>query len=192
MKRSLEGLSFEVEATPADAAAPALPRSSIVVDLFRKHASRVRRSLTFRLRSPEDAQDATQEVFLKLWRQERAGNLKEEAAAYLNSAASSMATDFERWRAFHVIERRSDVELDDVEAAAAGSEERQHWRDAMTLFMKGVQALPPLTRDVFLLSQVKGLTYPEIALRLDVSTRTVERHLVQAIMALERRLKDYL
>lgn len=190
MKRSLETVGFDLE--PAPERATAASGSSIVVDLFRKHATRVRRSLTFRLRSPEDAQDATQEVFLKLWRQERAGNLHEEATAYLNSAASSTATDFERWRTFHVIDRIADVEPDDVQAAGASNEERQHWRDAMALFVDSVEALPELTRDVFLLRQIKGLTYQEIAKRLDVSTRTVERHVVQAITILERRLRNYL
>jgi RNA polymerase sigma factor (sigma-70 family) len=164
----------------------------IVVDLFRKHATRVRRSLAFRLRNPDDAQDAAQEVFLKLWRQEREGRLRDEAVAYLNSAASSMATDFERWRTFHVTDRVENVELEEVPVTAASLEDRQHWRDAMTVLVEGVERLPELTRNVFLLHKVKGLTYPEVARQLGVSSRTVERHIVHALDSLEHRLRDYL
>jgi len=191
MKRSLDALSLDLDRAHNGATEPA-PGASIVVDLFQRHASRVRRSLTFRLRSPEDAQDAAQDVFLKLWRQERDGHLRDEATAYLNSAASSVATDFERWRNFHVTERISEVELEELPTTAASAEERQHWRDAMSLFVESVEKLPELTRDVFLLHQIKGLTYPEIAKRLAVSTRTVERHFVQALTTLERRLRNYL
>lgn len=193
MKRSLDALSLDLEpadARPTSSAPPS--RGGIVVDLFRKHAARVRRSLSFRLRNPDDAQDAAQEVFLKLWRQEREGNLREEATAYLNSAANSTATDFERWRTFHVLDRLADVELEEIPAGTSSSEERQHWRDAMALFVEAVEMLPERTRDVFLLHQMKGLTYPEIALRLNVNVRTVERHIVQAFSILQHRLREYL
>ena len=166
--------------------------SSIVVDLFRRHANRIRRSLTSRLRNSDDAQDATQEVFLRLWRKEREGNLREEASAYLGVAANSIATDIERWRTFHVIDRLADVDVEDVRAVTIGSDEQQHWRDALSLFVDSVESLPELTRNVFLLHHVKGLTYPEIAARLAVSTRTVERHIAQALSDLEGKLKDFL
>ena len=167
-------------------------RTSIVVDLFRRHATRVHRSLTFRLRNPEDAQDAAQEVFLKLWRQERDGNLRDQATAYLNSAASSMATDFARRHALHVTDRLEDVDVDEVPAVGATSEDRQHWRDAMALFVESVENLPEVTRDVFLLHHMKGLTYPAIAKRLGISVRTTERHIAQAVTTLERKLRNYL
>jgi RNA polymerase sigma factor (sigma-70 family) len=193
MKESFDALGLEpgdagVEGSGARESTPA----GTVVGLFKKHATRVRRSLAFRLRNPEDAQDATQEAFLKVWRQEKEGNLREDASAYLYSAARSVATDMERWRTFHIVERRAEVELDEVAGTAAGVEERQHWRDAMSLFVDSVDNLPKLTRNVFLLHQVKGLTYPEIATQLDVSTRTVERHIAQALASLERKLKEYL
>src|SRR5260221_9900497 len=46
-----------------------------VARLFKTHAHRLGRLLNRRLRNPDDAQDASQEVFLKLWRQERLGQL---------------------------------------------------------------------------------------------------------------------
>src|SRR5262245_21490777 len=97
----------------------AAPRGGIVVGLFRKHAGRVRRSLGYRLRNADDAQDATQEVFLKLWRQEREGRLRDDAVAYLNSAASSMAADVERWRSCHANEHLIDAEVDEIPSASA-------------------------------------------------------------------------
>ncbi len=152
----------------------------------------MRRSLSFRLRNSDDADDAAQEVFLKLWRQEREGNLRHGATAYLNSATASMATDFERHRTYHVTDRIADVDVDEVPATAAGIEERQHWRDAMALFVESVGRLPEVTRNVFLLHHVKGMTYPQVAQHLGLSTRTVERHIVQALTTLERKLKNYL
>src|SRR5687767_10939897 len=74
---------------------------TIVVDLFKTHAGKIRRYLSWRLKSAEDAKDATQEVFLKLWRHEREGTLRDEAAGYMRAATGSAAIDLERWRARH-------------------------------------------------------------------------------------------
>ena len=193
MKRSVDALSIDLDPSPADqAAARGLNRSSIVLDLFRKHATRVRKGLSFRLRNEDDAQDATQEVFLKLWRQEREGNLRDDANAYLNSAAASMATDFERRRAFHITDRRAEVELEEVPSASPSLEERQSWRDAMALFVESVESLPEVARNVFLLHHMKGLTYPAIAKQLGISVRTAERQMAHAVVTLQRRLREYL
>jgi RNA polymerase sigma-70 factor (ECF subfamily) len=41
--------------------------------------------------------------------------------------------------------------------------------------------LPPKVRDAFLLSQLDGLTYAQIAKQLNVSERSVKRYMVQAM-----------
>lgn len=174
-----------------------LPRSpteprGIVIALFRKHAERVRRSLGFRLRNDDDAQDATQETFLKLWRQERDGNLRADAVAYLNMAANTMAFDIHRRRAYHSADRVDAVEADDVPSGAPGIDEALHWRDALAVFVASVESLPSQTRDVFLLYHLKGLTYRQIATTLGISSRTAERHIEQALLKLQRKMKEYL
>ena len=52
--------------------------------------------------------------------------------------------------------------------------ETLHRIDAM------LDGLVPRVRSAFLLSQLEGLGYSEIALRLNISERTVKRYMVQA------------
>lgn len=168
-------------------------KPQLVATLFRKHADRVRRTLGWRLRNPDDGADAAQETFLRLWRQEREGKLREDGAtAYLNAAAGTIALDVQRWRNFHVVDRFEEAEIDEVASAAATPEEAQHWRDALVAFVEGIDALPDPMRDVFLLYHVTGLTYAQIAAQLGISSRTAERHLAMALVRLHHRLKDYL
>lgn len=49
-------------------------------------------------------------------------------------------------------------------------------------YRASVDALPPRTREVFKLHRIDGLQYKEIAERLDISVRTVEWHIAEAIV----------
>jgi RNA polymerase sigma factor (sigma-70 family) len=59
------------------------------------------------------------------------------------------------------------------EAAAGGAMELRRLQASLA-------ELPPLCRDAFLLNRVEELTHAEIAARLGVSVRTIERYMVKA------------
>ncbi len=168
------------------------PNASIVVGLFKTHAKRVQSFLAFRLRDSTEAQDATQDVFLKLWRQERQATLRDEATNYMYSATQSAIIDTERHRAYVGRERAPDVDVDDVVPAQPGVDEVLHWRKAFARFVDSVKALPETTRKVFVLYHFKGMGYDEIGRELGVSRRTVERHIAAGLTHCREELKDYL
>jgi RNA polymerase sigma-70 factor (ECF subfamily) len=55
-------------------------------------------------------------------------------------------------------------------------------------YREAVDALPSRMREVFLLHRVDGVAYKEIAARLDISVRTVEWHIAEAIVRIGRGL----
>lgn len=56
---------------------------------------------------------------------------------------------------------------------------------------ESIQALPEKRREIFLLSREEGLKYREIAEKLNVSVKTVETQMSQAIKFLRDKLKKY-
>lgn len=54
------------------------------------------------------------------------------------------------------------------------------------------KSLPAKTSEIFKLSRVKGLTYPEIAALKNISVKTVESHISKALQTFRIQLKDYL
>lgn len=59
------------------------------------------------------------------------------------------------------------------------------------LIHEAINDLPPTSREVFVLSRMKNLPNKEIALRLDISVKTVEFHITRSLKQLRVRLKDY-
>lgn len=55
-----------------------------------------------------------------------------------------------------------------------------------------VAALPPRCREVFVLSRIHGIRQAQIAIRLGISTKTVEAHMTHALRALRRALAPWL
>ena len=52
-----------------------------------------------------------------------------------------------------------------------------------------VAAMDPVTREVFLLHRVDGWPYPRIAHALGIEVSEVERHVAEAIVAIDRGLQ---
>lgn len=165
--------------------------ASTVAGLFKAQAGRVRRLLKWRLHSEDDAQDATQDLFLRLWKHERQGSLADDARSYLFSSMYNAAVDVERWRAHHRPDER--LSLEDVDLPSRDPEpgEALFWRDALHLFVDVLNELPPLTQQVFMLYHVEGLPHTAIAERIGMTVRTVERHMARALAHCKERMKDY-
>lgn len=57
---------------------------------------------------------------------------------------------------------------------------------------EGIDALPPLTREIFCLSRFQHLKYDQIAKKKNVSVDVVKYHIKSALSRLKEKLKDYL
>lgn len=165
---------------------------STVTRLFRTHAARMRNFLRFRVRNQEDAQDAAQDVFLRLWEREQQGALKADARAYMVSAVFHAAVDVERRRSSSKASEHDPLDEERLLDTSASVETQIFWRKALEQLVGALKELPVATQQVFVMSHVEGVTHTVIAERLDISVRHVERHLARALGHCESRLKDYL
>lgn len=62
--------------------------------------------------------------------------------------------------------------------------------DIEPLFHYYAAKLPPKTRAVFLMNRSGGLTYKEIAEKLDISSKTVEKQMTRALKKMRELLKE--
>ena len=132
-----------------------------------------------------DAQDLTQEVFIKaLQRQEQ---IKDEAKAthWLSRIATNTAIDFLRRHGrvtFCEIDAVPESPDESPEDALLRTEHRDYLED-------GLRLLSPRERAALLLRDVEGLPAEEVAKRLDCSKATVRSHIANARIKFRRYLE---
>jgi RNA polymerase sigma-70 factor, ECF subfamily len=149
--------------------------------LYRRHVARVH-TLATRMLGPDDADDATQDVFIRTW--ERLGQFRGESAfgTWLHRLAINVVLGR---RASPAIRRRWQHEGGDaVLELTARPELPDHGLD----FEAAVRRLPAGQREVFLLHDVEGYKHEEIAEMLGISPGTSKSQLHRVRMTLRRYL----
>ena len=147
-----------------------------------EHLKRIFRQVYGIVRNVEDAQDLTQDVFIKaLQRQEQ---LKDEqkAAHWLSRIATNTAIDFLRRSG-----RATFCELDDLQKSHTESPEQAVLRSEHRNYLEdGLRLLSPRERAALMLRDVEGLPAEEVAKHLDCSKATVRSHIANGRTKLRR------
>lgn len=134
------------------------------------------------IKSREAADDLAQEAFIRAFAAEGvrviespkaflfkvAKNLALNELARLSTAALQPLGDFEGQE---VLEDSSQAAVDDVVDS----------RERIRLLARAIAALPPQCAKVFILRKMQGLSQKEIAVRLNISVRTVENHVATGL-----------
>ena len=171
-----------------DKGAPGMPQSPAAdarfETLYREQAPRLQRRLRAKLRSAEDARDLVQDAFARLL---GARTLPREPAAFLNRIVRNLMIDRARRQTAHGPELP--LTRDDEPWTHAAQSEAIELEQTRALYRAAVEALPKRTREVFLLHRVEGIAYKDIAAQLQISIRTVEWHVAEAIVRIGRDLR---
>ncbi|QFR34943.1 sigma-70 family RNA polymerase sigma factor [Ancylobacter sp. TS-1] len=161
---------------------PVLALASDLGHLFRTEHERLMRGIRRLVGSPTTAEDLVQDLFVGLLR----GNAfadAENKQAYLARCATNMALDHlrrERKRERYICGRCiSDCE---VACPVPLQDEVLQGVQELALLRRTIDELPPKCRAVFRLSREHGLTMKEIAARLGLSEKTVEKHIARAMV----------
>jgi len=140
-----------------------------------------------RLHSHGDAEDLTQEVFLRIIRHPQSDAL-EVADSYIFTIASNLLRD--RLRSARSRRENLQVRVDDPEIAKGPAEALTEVRgpervllgqEALQRVMQKLQELSPQTRDIFLLHRLEGMKHKEIAKVFGLSVSTIEKHIIRAL-----------
>lgn len=131
------------------------------------------------------AEDLAQDVFFDLWRRRDEIKISGSLKAYLRKAAINKALnkirDLKKQPTTDLPVAHSPITLQPLELQELS--QQIDW---------AIDQLPERRRLVFLLSRYEDLSYKEIALKLDISEKTVENQIVKALKQLRQYLAPYL
>ena len=157
-----------------------LDASQSAVDyLFKSEAPQLRRYFRQKTGDPEGAADLVQDAFVKMV--ETPLDDIRNPAAYLQRIARNLIVD--RFRSRKGQFYAEHIPLEGCNASVSPAQEDLY------LFERAVSGLSQKTRTVFLLKRVDGLTYEQIGKRLNISVKTVEYHMKQALGHINRFLE---
>ena len=140
--------------------------------------------------SPELAQDITQDVFLKLWKDRSNLEQIENFGGYIFKLAQNQAINaFKRMANETLILSKIKKATDIYEV---GTERALEYKDAQNLINDVVTKLPPQQKLIYKLSREDGLKHIEIASQLKISPSTVKNHLTLALRAIREYLHSNL
>lgn len=152
-----------------------------VQNLYCEHHGWLHRWLDRKLGNTSDAADLAHDTFVRLLTRQSATSLGAEPRALLTHIAKGLVID--RWR-------RQDVERAYLETIAHLPEPEVPSPETRWLILEALyridamlSAMPDKARRAFLMSQLDGMTYSQIAETLDVSLITVKRYMRDAYLA---------
>lgn len=146
----------------------------------------------------EESLDIVQEVFLKVYQNIHTFREESRLSTWLHRITVNLCLNWKkRWK------RRFRWHHQPLERDESGNDLKSgteaHYPDALyekkefeKIFWDRLNELPEKTRAVFVLKEVEGLSYDEIAKTLGVRTGTVSSRLFYARKRLKKSLKQYL
>ncbi|MBK0032399.1 sigma-70 family RNA polymerase sigma factor [Erwinia sp. S43] len=151
--------------------------ADMFASLYQTHHRWLRSWLQYKLGSASDAEDLAQDTFLRVLLGNGVAEIR-EPKSFLCTIAKRVMVDFFRRNA---LERAWLDMLEQLPEEYVPSPEQQH---ALLETLQQIDAmldgLGAKVRQAFLLSQLEGLTYPQIAERLAVSVSSVKKYMAKA------------
>jgi len=157
--------------------------------LFRQYYGYLCRVVVRVLGDEHLAEDLVQEVFFEVWKKRAHLQVNLSLRGYLRRAAVNRTLNFLRDQK---VDTRTSDPVPELGGNLPGSVQLLEARETERLIERAVQALPPRTRLVFVLSRYEDLSNQQIAEELGISPKTVENQMTRALKILREALHPLL
>ncbi|VAW29659.1 hypothetical protein MNBD_BACTEROID07-1138 [hydrothermal vent metagenome] len=141
------------------------------------------------LNQKEDAENLTQDVFVKLWVNRASLDCEKSFSGFLFTMTKNLTLNYIR-KTIHQQIFVSQL-LNNKPEDCCQTEKQVSFNEAKSILNNLINRLPTKRKEIFLLSREKGLSHKEISKHLDISVHTVESQVSKALKFIRNGLKDF-
>lgn len=153
--------------------------------LFEAHFEDIRRYLYFRSGDAALSTDIAQETFLRVWEKQLNLEPGKDAALLYKISGDLLVSHLRREQ----LSRRVRQELE-MQPVAEDPDQDLRFRELKERYQKALMKLGEKKRVVFMMSRMEQFTYREIAERLSITEKAVEKRISGALKFLRRELEQ--
>lgn len=139
----------------------------------------------------QDAEDITQEVFVRLWKNLHTYKQEVKLTTWLYKIITNRCLDFLKSR--HGRQRKNKVDVEKQYGLTTHSTPEKEFQQAelMVAITQAAEELTPKQKAVFILRDLEGLSQEEVSEALSMSTGNVKSNLFYARQKMTEKLKAY-
>lgn len=135
----------------------------------------------------DEAKDIVQNIIINLWERRKVlPDIKSFKSYLFKAVYNEFLNQMRTSGRMMIFEKEYFEGLSDF----VNNEEESRTKEQIELLNGEIQKLSPRGKEIFLLCKFEGLTYIEVADHLNISTKTVENHMVKAFSILRKKLKE--
>jgi RNA polymerase sigma-70 factor (ECF subfamily) len=139
------------------------------------------------VKSHDVAEDIVQNLFIHLWEKKNSIRIKGRLRTYLFAAIRNRSLDYLKHQS---IDQKYSYGYSQLVPLPSTPHEIVELRELDDLIMKALEKLPERRRIVFILNKYCNMTYAEIAEILEITVKTVDAHMVNAVKSLRSDLQS--
>jgi RNA polymerase sigma factor (sigma-70 family) len=158
-------------------------------EIFDRYSARIYNFAYRFLRNSESAEDATQEVFVKMLKNARQFNGDAKLSTWLFSITANLCRDYLR-KADNKAKEPEEVLLSLPASSEAAPDRMLETREDEKRVQAALSLLTPEQREAILLSRYQGLSYSEIAQIAGCSEGAVKTRVFRAMETLKKALSE--
>ena len=160
---------------------------NIFSDFFKNNAKSLRNYLYYKFGNEAQAEDITQEAFIKLW-QNCADVPIEKAKSYLYTIANNASLNVIAHQKVMLNYAKSSPNKKSTNESPEFLLEEEQFK---TKLLQAIEKLNEKQRVAFLMNRIDGKKYAEIALELEISVKAVEKRIHLALIELRKEFENF-